>query len=244
MVEPRIRLAFLVPAQNAVLEPEMHRMAPAGITVHFERLIPKTALPDRSLTSIVRFLTELGEDASRAARAVAMIYPNVIAFGCTSGSFFKGIEHDKELIKSIEATTRIPAITASTAVIQALKELELHELCLISPYPDFFNEKARDFLEANGFRVPVMKGLSLTPGETAQQPPEVAYDLAKSAYNINCDGVFCSCTEFRTIEILDRFERDTGKPIISANQATMWLALKMAGFRRPITGFGQLLMHL
>jgi len=238
-----MRIAILVPAQNAIIESEVYRMAPEGITIHFERLIPKSGLPDRSVPSIVNFLTELGEDSSRAASVVAMVNPKVIAFGCTSGSFFKGIEHDKEVIKTIEAASGIPAITTSTAVIQALEEVKLRRVCLISPYPDFFNEKAKEFLEANGFSVLVMKSLVSKPGETAVLPPEAAYDLAESAYTTECDGVFCSCTEFRTIEILDKFEKKFDKPMVSANQATLWLALRKAGFSKPIAGFGQLLSH-
>jgi maleate isomerase len=244
MVETGIRLAFLVPAQNTVLEPEIYRMAPQDVTVHFERLVPKKPLPDGSPKSIVGFLMELGEDASRAAKVMTVIDPKVIAFGCTSGSFFKGIKHDEELIQTMEAASGISAITASTAAIKALDELKLKKVCLISPYPDFFNEKAKDFLAANGLKVHAMGSLKTTPGKTALQGPEVAYDLAKRACSVDCDGVFCSCTEFRTIEILESFEKDLNKPMISANQATMWLALKRAGFKRPIAGFGQLLTHL
>jgi len=248
MTEQVVRLGFLVPATNAVMEPEMYKLAPEGVTLHFERLIPKT-VPGKnhtsdSLSTLFRFLEELAEDAPRAAKAVAMIHPKVIVFGCTSGSFLGGIEHEKEITRAIETAVNIPAITTSTAVVQALKELGLQKVCLISPYVESLNEKGREFLEANGFEVPIMKGLSAGPGEAALQPPEVAYNLAKSTYSANCDGVFASCTEFRTVEILDRFEKETGKPMVSANQATMWLALKKAGISQAVTGFGQLLTHL
>lgn len=250
MAKEVMKLGFLVPGVNCILEPEVYKIAPEGVSAHFERLIVAET-PQRDITSktgsvqMLRMLDDLGKDARRAAKVVATVHPRVIAFGCTSGSFFKGIEYDKELIKGIEVETNIPAITASTAVVQALEELGLRRVCLVSPYPDYLNEKARDFLEASGFKVPIMKGLSCKkPEEAMAHPPEVAYNLAKSVYDTSCDGVFCSCTAFRTVEILDRFEIDVGKPMISANQAIMWLALKTAGVRGPVVGFGELLRHL
>jgi maleate isomerase len=194
-------------------------------------------------------LGQMGKDARRAAKALAMVRPKIIAFGCTSGSFYQGIEYDRELIRRIEAETGIPAITTSTAVVQALQELKLYKLCLISPYAEYVNKWAKDFLEANGFEVHISKGLGLSPVEgqnlaESVTAPEVAYELAKNTYDEGCDGVFASCTLFRTIEILERFEREVGKPMISSNQATTWLALKKVGVSQPIMGFGELLTHL
>jgi len=41
--------------------------------------------------------------------------------------------------------------------------------------------------------------------------------------------------------VLLMLERDLGKPVLSSNQASLWRALRMAGVREPITGFGRLL---
>lgn len=248
MEERVTRIGILVPAINSVIEPETYRLIPKQVTAHFERLdIPPLEAKTNEEWRLV--LGQMGKDARRAARVLAMVRPKVIAFGCTSGSFYQGIEYDQELIRGIEAETGIPALTTSTAVVRALRELKLYKICLVSPYPDHVNKWAKDFLEANGFEVPIAKGLGLSLAEEQNLPesvtaPEVAYELAKNTYDESCDGVFVSCTLFRTIEILERFEREVGKPVISSNQATVWLALRKAGIKQPVRGFGRLLTHL
>lgn len=78
-----------------------------------------------------------------------------------------------------------------------------------------------------------------------EQGREGARELAITVcQGVNCDGVFSCCTNFRTIEILEEVEKEIGKPIVSANQATMRLILKKVGVREPITGFGTLLRNM
>lgn len=244
MVERAIKLGILVPAQNDAIEPEMWKMAPEGITVHAERLM--FSMPEATAEVILSFFGEIRQDVSRAAKTIAKVHPDVINFGCTSGSFYKGIEHDKEIIKSIEVETGIPAVTTSTAVIEGLKELDLKRVCLISPYHESINEMAKEFLGANGIEVTTMKGLGLSPSEFdyVKQPFDIAYEMAKSTYDGRCDGIFCSCTQFKVVGIIEKFERDFGKPMVTSNQASMWLMLKKAAYGKPVSGFGELLRHL
>ena len=44
-----------------------------------------------------------------------------------------------------------------------------------------------------------------------------------------------------TISILETLEQDLGKPAISAASAMMWQALRLAGVRQPVAGYGRLL---
>ena len=44
-----------------------------------------------------------------------------------------------------------------------------------------------------------------------------------------------------SVEIIDRLEQRTGKPVITSNQALAWDALRLAGIDDPVTGFGRLL---
>jgi maleate isomerase len=69
--------------------------------------------------------------------------------------------------------------------------------------------------------------------------PFTAYQAAKEIVTPEVEGVFISCTNWRTIEIIETLERDLGKPVVTSNQASLWLALKKMGMPgRP--GFGQL----
>ena len=48
-------------------------------------------------------------------------------------------------------------------------------------------------------------------------------------------------TGFRCVAILEALEQDLQRPVISANQASLWHCLRVAGVRTPVEGYGKLL---
>ena len=55
------------------------------------------------------------------------------------------------------------------------------------------------------------------------------------------DGVFVSCGSLRIVDIVESLEADIGKPVFSSNTALAWHALRLGGYKEPISGFGRLL---
>ena len=240
-----IKLGFLVPAINYVMEPDMYRLAPPGVSVHFTRLkTPEiTTENENSRETLEQGFEMMIEDTLDAASRLATIDPDVISYGSTSGSFYRGVDYEQALIKKMQDATGVPAITPSTATVAALQELGLRNICLITPYADWVTEKGKSFLQENGFHVPVSRGLGLGPLETGKQTSGVARDLALDAFTEDCDGIFCSCTFFRAIEVIEEIENSLGVPVVTANQCTMWLLLRTAGYGRPVRGYGELMQR-
>ncbi len=54
------------------------------------------------------------------------------------------------------------------------------------------------------------------------------------------DGILISCTNFRSLEVIDQLEMDLGKPVISSNTASMWKILQLAGVKDKVLGAGNL----
>ena len=185
-----------------------------------------------------------------------MVNPYVIAVGCTSGSFVGGIGYDKKIIEKISSATGLPAITTSTAVIDALHTLNIRKVAIGTPFTDEINKKEAEFIEAHGITVTKIRGLGYSQAMTNYPlasrpvsgigllPPAVAYRLALDVNSADADGIFISCANFRTIEIIDALEQNTGKPVLSSVQATMAMALKVMGVRERVQGFGRLLAGL
>jgi maleate cis-trans isomerase len=44
-----------------------------------------------------------------------------------------------------------------------------------------------------------------------------------------------------TAGIIERLERDLGKPVVTSQQAALWRALRLSGLADPVPGFGRLL---
>ena len=58
------------------------------------------------------------------------------------------------------------------------------------------------------------------------------------------EAVFVACTQLRALEVLDALERDLGKPVYSAVQASAWAAYQAMGVDPGITDCGSLLLRL
>ena len=116
-------------------------------------------------------------------------------------------------------------------------------MCVATPYVDEINELERRFLEQNGIEVLKIKGLGIVRNtEVGMKDPSVAYELAKEVYVPETHGLFISCTNFRTLEIIDKLERELGVPVISSNTATFWAMIRETGIRKRIEGYGRLLL--
>ncbi|HEV7803587.1 MAG TPA: decarboxylase, partial [Burkholderiales bacterium] len=101
------------------------------------------------------------------------------------------------------------------------------------------------FLEASGVEVADMKGLALVDNlVVGRLGPETAYDLALKVDRSDADAIVLSCTNWQTMEAIERIERETGKPVITTTQASIWAALRIIGHREPVGGYGRLLREL
>ena len=230
----RARLGIMVPATNFVMEPELNRMVPPGVTVHAARL-------RLGGTFSLKNLIEMSQDIEKATYELKPV-ADVIGFGCTSGSFAKGFGWDREIIKKIESLSEVPATTTSTALVKALRMLKVERICIATPYPDEVNHKEKEFFKANSFDVIRIDGLGVAAhGEPAKFHPITAFNLARRIDHANAQAVVISCTNFRTIEIVELLEQDLNKPVISANLATLWDMLRLLGIKDVIEGYGMLL---
>jgi len=230
---------------------DFHKLAPEGVSIHTARMM---ILGDISGTvdwekpsNWDEVYQRMHETCQKAARELATARVNTLVFACTSGSFVEGPGFDKELSQRIEESVvpicgQIPALTTSTAIVEALKELKIKKVSVVTPYPQEVSERGRIFLEGNGFTVVDMKWLGLENfSEIAKQEPEVIYDFARKADNKDADGIFISCTDFRALDVVELLEKDIGKPVVSSTQASLWLALKQLNINESIKGYGVLL---
>lgn len=236
----RGRIGVLVPSTNFTVEPEFNWAVPEGVSVHAARcMLREVEREDEKVQAVI----DMGKDVVKAAKEVAAVKPKVIAWACTTGSFVKGVGYDKELIKEIEEETGIKALTTSTAVADALKELNIRKVAVTTPYIREVNEKEKAFLEQSipGLKVTEIRGLGIIKGfDKNNLEPRTAYVAGREIDSSEAECVFISCTAWRTFEIIEALENDLRKPVITSNQATLWASLKVLGIH-GVKGYGQLL---
>lgn len=230
----RAKIGIIYPADGA-LDHEYWELVPQGVTVHMTRI----SVPQEEQTLEVLEAQTETEDIDKAAVDLNIIRLNAIAYACTSGSFLHGIGSDFKIIERMESASGVPCTTSTTAAVRALNALESRRLSVVTPYPDEINARLKTFLKDSGFEVVALQGLGLY-SEIFNQPPGAAYQLAKEADDIAVDAIFISCTNFRTVEILQVLEQDLGKPVVSANQATVWDLLRLSGVNFKNEKYGHL----
>ena len=229
----RGKIGLIFPAPGGAPDFEFHEWAPEGVGIFITRV------PFEVVT--VEGLSQMGEFVEEAAALVAQAKVDLILFACTTGSLVKGVGYDQELIKRIEKRTGIPALTTSTAVVEALNTMKMKRIAIATPYSDWVNQAERKFLEDSGFEVSTIKGLgNVEPTAMPEVQYEVMYRLAKEVFNPDVDGLFISCTGIGVFDIIEILEEDLSKPVISSNQASLWAALRKLEIGTKIPGLGQL----
>ena len=216
-----------------MVEPEFYKMAPEGISVHAARM--------KIRETTIKGLEEMNTQIESATEQIMDADVDVIAFLGTSASFLRP-SLDYEIADRIEKISNRPAVITTTAVVDALNVLNIKKVSVATPYVNEINEKLKDLLESRGIMVLNLKGLGIVdPKEINRQDSSIAYKIAKESYNPEVDGVFISCTGFRTIDIIQRLEVELKKPVVTSNQATFWAVLKKVKVTEPIEGYGVLL---
>jgi maleate isomerase len=231
------RIGLLVPSSNSTVEPELYRLLPESVTLHVARLFLTRIDPDSVLGMV--------EDLEAQSRNLASADVDVIVLGATAPSFLNGLGYDRELIARIEAATGKPATTTSTALIEALAHLGVTRIVFGSAYDETVNAIARGFLEANGLEILAHRGLGLVDNlVVGRLDGSSAYELVREIDRPDAEAVVLACTNWRTMEVIERLERELGKPVLSTTQVTAWAALRMVGGIEGIEGYGCLLRAL
>jgi len=238
----RKRIGVMVPSTNTTCEADYQMVVPRGITVHGQRLwLTNDAMGEEGMN-------RMNAEIESGARYLATAKVDVIAYGCTTGSFYRGPGWDREMMAVIERAAGVPAVATSPSVVEALRFFGARRISVVTPYPEWNNRMLRRYLEGMGFEV-----LSLDAEPAAacsgnqginDQDPQVVADFASRACRPDADALLCSCTAWRSVEAVDEIERRIGKPVVTSNQSSIWASLRALGVTDRIAGFGRLLASL
>jgi maleate isomerase len=232
----RAKIGRISPSPETVGAEEWRRSMPDGVCL----------VETRALVHDVTMegLSEAVEQVERAALELASAEVDVILQAGTAIAFFRGFGHDQELSRRITTATGIKATTSLTAVVAALRALDIRRLAIATSYLAEIDARLTDVLERSGFQVAAIHGMELKKStEMGKVAPEETYRFAKDVARTarEAQGILISCGNLRSFEAIEPLETDTGLPVITSNQAGLWQALRMAGIKDHLLRLGRLL---
>ncbi|GAA3070914.1 MULTISPECIES: hypothetical protein [Actinomycetes] len=178
---------------------------------------------------------------AECVRAVSAVVPSGYVYACTSGSFVRGISGERALLRAMASAGGAPSFTTSGALLAAVHALGAGTIAAATPYDDAITAQFAAFFAEAGIHLMSSSNLGLN-GRIWEVPAERTYELVRQADSDQADAVVVSCTNLPTAAVLDQLEQDLGKPVISANQATVWAVLQHFGL--PYRGPGRALASL
>ncbi|MFI6011367.1 decarboxylase [Streptomyces sp. NPDC051243] len=191
--------------------------------------------------------TDIGEDAHRVdalrrmgsaerlaagVEALRLTGAEAVVWACTSGSFVYGWEGAHEQVRTLAVTAGMPASSTSFAFVHAVRELGVRRVAIGATYPDDVAELFADFLRAAGVEVVAVTGSGIiTAAEVGSWGEAEVFALAREADRPDAEAILLPDTALHTASHLTALEQALSKPVLTANQVTVWEALRLTDRR-------------
>ncbi|MFF5567242.1 decarboxylase [Streptomyces sp. NPDC012623] len=221
--QPQRGVGVVAPFDFA-LDRELWRWVPDEISL---RLTRTPYVPVEVSLDLARLVSE-HETLREAVRALGASEPEVIAYACTSGSFVGGPLGERAMCEEMSRSGEVDSLTTTGALVEALRELGATRIALVTPYTESVTQSLEDYLAEVGVTVTGRAFLGLTR-DIWKVPYRSVMDMARQAVVGAADALFISCTNLPTYDAIPQLEAELRMPVLSANQVTMWAALRRLG---------------
>ena len=168
---------------------------------------------------------KLAEGASRLAPS----RPDAVLWACTSGSFVYGWDGAHDQARKLAAAAGVPASSTSFAFAHAAHALGVRRVAVAASYPDEVAQRFVEFLGRADLEVLSMSSAGIvTAAEVGQLPDDAVVELVVRNDHPDADALLVPDTAMRTVGLVTRLEAALGKPVLTANQVTVWEGVKLA----------------
>ncbi|MGW6792757.1 maleate cis-trans isomerase family protein [Streptomyces chartreusis] len=200
--------------------------------------------------------TDIGEDAHRVdallrmgsaerlaagVEALRLTGAEAVVWACTSGSFVYGWKGAHEQVRSLAVAAGMPASSTSFAFAHAVQELGVRRVAIGATYPDDVAALFARFLTDAGAEITAVRGSGIiTAAEVGTWGEAEVFALAKEADTADAEAVLLPDTALHTAAHIQALENELGKPVLTANQVTVWEALRLTDRRVNAPALGEL----
>lgn len=181
-------------------------------------------------------LLEMGSAGRLAARVADLkaLGAQAVVWACTSASFVFGRDGAQQQVRELSAVAGLPASSTSFAFAHAIQALGVDRVAVAATYPEDVAELFTAFLKASGTEVVAMRGSGIiTAAEVGTWGREEVLALARAGDHPEAGAVLLPDTALHTAAYLAEVEAELGKPVLTANQVTVWEGLRLLEYGTP-----------
>jgi maleate isomerase len=233
--EASVRIGVLTPHADVGPESELQAMAPAGVVIHAAR-VPSAAMgtggvmgPAIPLAPVRTFAESPHVDAAAELLVAAPL--QAVAYAFTSSAYVIGVEAEAAMIARLERRTGgTPVVAACAATVKALGAPAAKRVALFDPpwFDDELNGLGGRYYESAGSEVVQSSPCGL-PSEQTRITPADLHGWVSGNGPVEADAIVIGGNGLRAVGVIAALEDDLGRPVVTANQALMWDALRTAG---------------
>ena len=166
---------------------------------------------------------------------------DVCMWACTSGSFVYGLAGAEDQARQIGSYLGVPASSTSLAFVKAIQTLGMTRVAVAATYPEALAAEFVGFLGEGGIQVVHLDSLGIwTAVEVGHVGRGQVIEFLRANNHADAEAVIVPDTALHTTAFLSALDSAVGKPVLTANQVTMWEALRLGGQVWRQRGFGQL----
>jgi maleate isomerase len=233
----RARFGVLTHDDSAISESELWTMAPDGVSLHTSRVF---------FADLATFADPPGPE--KATDLLARLPLQAIIYAWTVGSYLLGTTGEHELATRVEQHSNgIPVLLSAPAAAAAFRALEAERIALVHGpfFTDDFDKKGAAYFHERGFEVVhvshMMPPVEVPhPNTGSVASPAAIYEWVRSHVPSSAQAVFVGGNAVRAIGVIAALEEDLSRPVLTANQVSLWYALRTAGANAVVDDYGQL----
>ena len=227
-------MGLIVLQSDETIEQDFRRIFGAGPLIYVTRVPTATQVTRNTLQQMAETLPAA---ASLFAEPTEF---SVVGYGCTSGTAQIGADNIARLVR--EGCTTPEVTQPVSGLLAACATLNIKRLGFLSPYVEDVSAHLVNVLEANGVACPVFGSFDeACETVVAHISSQSTYDAAVTlAAKGGIDALFLSCTNLRTLDIIEKLEAETGLPVLSSNQVLAWHMAQLSGKDLTDLPFGTL----
>lgn len=251
----RARIGMFIVGNEAVPEAEWWAMLPPQVSVHAARV---TARAPWARWRDDRSGVELADDVIRGAQQFAAMRLSAVVIGHSSSSFVGGKGWDEAVVAALTPLLAAGVVVTTNGLdgFAALRASGIQRPFLVLPpwFGDSTVAAGLRYYADHGVQLaghlqydPGPKWRHLPPGDLYPhgigfaQEIEPLYEQIVASCPDAADGVMIAGTGFRCVAIIDALETALKRPVLSANQVSLWHCLCRSGVDAKISGYGRLM---